>query len=796
MPNRNPHIPRPVSTVLVTVLSFLTIMGPGRALASTLDDLLPRSSIVTLGVMPGEGGDRFLAPFADVDTSALQRAGDVIVPVLMELGEMGGPEILEMFADITSGGDPLEELAALCPDGVEVAMSLGDPAAWVDDAVVAVVADRFDPLPGVVAVARTTPESAAAVTALHEAIDGCIGGASLGTEGSTDLRIWLDGSDLPLVAARSDDLLVLGSRPDLVRGVLRRAAGADEPSLADRMRPHGPAPAASLVRGSIDVAALADVVATLPLPIDDADLGALLERAFASLRTLGYGEGFVVVDDGGVSVLQRWIPDADGGDAALYEILTCSSCDAEPSTLVPATAYVGSAIAIDRDGVTTWLDDLVQTVTGTLMGQPSTLGDVAMGMAGVDLSALFGWIGDEVHTAVLDRPSSSLRDLVYGPATVVAIDATSPDAARAGLDAWRAAIGGPLSSLLDAVADGDAAAMLGIGDVLVEDVVVDGTPVIRTRFGPTTDVAFTVVGDDLVVVSPFAAVTTVLHVASGALEGERSGDGFAAIASASTGPRIGFEYADARANLDALATVLDVVAQPLAFGVSTALAAALDEAGSFGSDDFGDFGGGFGPEILDDDMAWTTLDLSSLAVPPGPLDASVRGALTDETQTFDPFGDPYDFYVLPRFAPGTVVTVELTSNAFDTYLDLVDPVTGLVLLSNDDAGGFDRSEISFIADGRDLWVGVTRFGSGTGPYELTVTTDGDGTEKTDDKFGAQTDGAANDVTTAPTLAELLPAAEVPAAWVRALADRTGWYTRVTYVDDGVLFDEARWNVTW
>jgi hypothetical protein len=406
----------------------------------------------------------------------------------------------------------------------------------------------------------------------------------------------------------------------------------------------------------------------------------------------------------------------------------------------------------------------------------------------------------DLRTAVLDGPSAQLGDLLYGPATVLILEGTSADAASTGLAAWREVLTSNLGPLLGAPAGGGAMAAFGASDLVVEDLDLDGTPVIRVRFGPVGDVAFAVVGADLVVAQPLAAMERVISAAASSVSTEAEGAGFAAVEEVADRPWIGFAYANARASLEATADALEASAQPVAFALSAGIAAALDESRTsareslqgFGSGGFGD--DGFGPQVLDDDAAWQTLELGEMTTPPAALDGVAYGALDAATPTFLPFEDPYDFYVLPELVPGTVVTIVLTSDAFDTYLDLVDPATGLILLSNDDAGGFDRSELSFVADGRDLWVGVSRFGIGEGPYELTISVASDEKEDAPTDNGPSEEAAAP--ATAPTLADLLPAAELPARLVRELADRAGWFTHVVRVDGGVLVDEMRWQIRW
>lgn len=85
----------------------------------------------------------------------------------------------------------------------------------------------------------------------------------------------------------------------------------------------------------------------------------------------------------------------------------------------------------------------------------------------------------------------------------------------------------------------------------------------------------------------------------------------------------------------------------------------------------------------------------------------------------------FDDYQLTGITPGQAVSLSANSTQFDTYLELIDANTGLVVGENDDINNPTNrnSQISFIADpGESFIARVTTFDSNaTGNYSLSLT---------------------------------------------------------------------------
>lgn len=80
-----------------------------------------------------------------------------------------------------------------------------------------------------------------------------------------------------------------------------------------------------------------------------------------------------------------------------------------------------------------------------------------------------------------------------------------------------------------------------------------------------------------------------------------------------------------------------------------------------------------------------------------------------------------DDYLLRRVVPGQAVQVNMDA-VFDTYLQIINADTGVVLTSNDDASGTFNSQVGFIVEaGTNYLIRATSFGRNvTGEYNLTT----------------------------------------------------------------------------
>jgi hypothetical protein len=754
----------PLAVALLLAATFLlAALSPfAQAQGDPLERLAPRDTVLALGLTPGplpDGtlGDALAALDVEAARTAWRRLGEAAED--LDLGDLGRLPMqlampLDMLDDMAGGlsesGGLAGELADSCP-GLEGEVTALMEDAWADDLLLSVAMDPFAPLPGLLAVARVRPDAAPAAGALHDRLVACFGGETVGTQDGVDMVVLGDGGDLPLVVARRGELFLAGTRPDLVRGAIRRAAGAAEPSLADDPSFLGAADAPGL-RLTVRPDLLADIAeARVPAPREGMDVA--LARAASTLRTLGSFSASVAIDDDGLRTRSALALRRDGGDAELADLLACETCRASGPYLASddAVAVAGSKLRL-RAWID-WLDGLVADLSEAA-GEPTSLRTLLEEQAGIDVDAsLLSWIGDEMHTVRYEPFSPDLRDLLQQPPSIVAIPVASAEDAEAGL----AALAGAALALADrlsALDDDfpDAATIRGM--VAVDERESAGVPYHRVRVGPTDEYAVGVVGNRLVIAGPARAFDRVVALQQGTSADAFASEGWRAVQEASgDGARIAWRYGDVGADLRGVSALVRTAVQPAAFAAWAALEGAASEAG--GPDET-TAPWGAAPRIVDLATAerygapnlagdpagasagdpWSVAPTVDLAAAErygaarvaglSPVDLDVPAvvedaAFTQDAPTVD--GSRMDLYRLPVLPAGTEVTVAMTSDAFDTYLYLIDPDAGALLGENDDAPNTSRSEIRYVSDGVTRpWIGASTWGSfGEGPYGLEVT---------------------------------------------------------------------------
>jgi len=807
-------------TLVALILALLASLGLAQS-DVPLERLAPAETVLALGLTQGELPDGDLgAALADLDLEAARAALDALGPVLEELGgsapallQGAGPAalflpgLLDMVDDVGAPDEIAGALGEACPAAADAVAGLDGDHVWSDDLLLAVAVDPFAPLPGVLAAARVADGARASADALHDALLDCFGGDTLGSEGGVEMHVLFDGEDLPLVVARSGDLFLVGSRPDLVRGALRRAAGADEPSLAD----HPAAVASDPELGArvlFDVAGLADVLtSSLPIPPDQEAVVAAVDRVAAILRTVGSGGSRLVLDASGWRLEATLAPDPDGGDAALYDLLTCATCTSGEPAWAPADAVSASGSSLRPTAWLDWLDGVVADVSAA-MGEPTTVRAALLDELGLDLDALLlSWLGDEAHTVRFGALSPTVSDLLFQPASATIVPVTSAVEAEAGLDALAEAATTLLASTDEMAADLDDLA--GVQTMLsVRETEIDGVAVRRVQIGPTTDLAVGIVDDHLVIATPSTAFADVLAVARGDGGDGRDGEGWSAIVDASPTGRVGWSYADGGADLAGLADTLRLATQPVAAGISLGLSAALEEARSEEATATTE---GFDFDASGDEQP--LVDLSgqtgfsgigdALPVEARPLASNVAvDAELGPDATLAEMGETVDLWRPAALPAGVEASVVMTSEPLDTFLYLYDAETGNVLAENDDAPWTDRSEIRYLSDGRELLIGATTWGgSGQGAYRIELVVDDAedlGAEnEAETEAETETDASAEEaLAEVPPFADLLTLVEVGPDALAIVAERLGLSWTVTTSEDGTIRTVHRQSFDW
>jgi hypothetical protein len=524
----------PIRSIVLTFALDVRGRGP----AQTLTALAPDTTVIALEIAPDAGVPAGLA--AALAELGWEDAMDTFGRLAAVLGGGSGDEGMGDVGDFVAG------LEAMCGPGF-VDLDGLEPSDLVLEGLLAVSISPFAPVPAVIALARAGDPVRAG--ALHDAVVDCFGDVRLEQDGVA-LHVLLDGSDLPLIVGRLDDVFFVATEPNLARSVVRRARGSGEPSLADA--PLGVA-LSDLSPGGvgfgIDFGSLAGVASALAgaLPPDAAPL---VERAVAAVETLGVVAGRAGWDDRGLRFEQVHAWPSPAPDEALGRILADARAADRPPWL-PAGAVSVSSTVVPLRGILDYLDAWLAALEEPL-GMRADVRSLAADFLDLDLdAALLSWIGETVHTIDLAAFGTDLRSWVQGPARIVAIPVLNENLARAGLDdlgdgllrALTAIVGLGADPFADPFGDPFADpfaprggqgldALFGPGDVVVTRERVDGFDVDRVRTGPTLDMAVAIVDGHLVLATPFRALERLL-------------------ATRQAGPRLGDDPAW-RAALDAL----------------------------------------------------------------------------------------------------------------------------------------------------------------------------------------------------------------------------------------------------
>jgi len=264
-----------------------------------------------------------------------------------------------------------------------------------------------------------------------------------------------------------------------------------------------------------------------------------------------------------------------------------------------------------------------------------------------------------------------------------------------------------------------------------------------------------------------------------------------------------FSVIDVPAYLSALAELAELAAQPLASILTLAASEGfLDGLRGPSYDDdwwYDDWGSDWGSD-WDDGLTPPSffgslpddLDLDDLPANPLPVGDVITSELGTER--------PHARYTLFGVQPGTTVEVEMTDESgwLDTYLYVFDGETGELLFENDDAPGWDRSFVAFVAEAGVRYdvLASSYGGMGEGDFRLSARVRADdldpfADEPEADPFAIDPEAVApSEAVEPPTFAELLTAADLLPRTLELLAERSGIAVATTTLEDSSLV--TRW----
>lgn len=541
--------------LLVVLAAAALSSSPAARAQPSVASLLPETTVLALHASPeGVDASTLASLLDDLD---VERAADA----LRKLGAL-----IEGAADLAEATEdgPLDELAAECPelaDALEAAGRAFGPTA------VGVSVSRFDPVPDLVLASRPAHDGAA--EGLVAAAVECFGGTVLGREGTADVYLLFDGTDLPLLAAASEGFVVVSTDPELVRGALRRAHGSSEPGFATtRLGALSRAMTARGVGVSLNLAAAADALELYRGLFGEApEAGPVLDRFVTTLRVLGGYAWHATVDSGGVVVESVAAYDArlaaEAGEGELLGLLTCDGCELGAADLLPPDAVALSGGVLPLRAFVAWLDSWLADLRAAGLVDADLRGLVAR-LLGVDLdAALLDWVGDSWHVATLDVIATDARSWLQGAPSVLAVPVASEDEARRGVALWLEALR-RVGELGEGLAEGAPVDLRLGGAVAVRERSYRGVDYVRVRAGTSLDLGVGVLGGHLLLARPAASLHAVIDVYLGSYRPVgRAWQTYESLALEGTAVD-GYRIADVPAFLRGLAQVTDLAAGPLA----------------------------------------------------------------------------------------------------------------------------------------------------------------------------------------------------------------------------------------
>lgn len=357
-------------------------------------------------------------------------------PFLAEWNRLELSENLTTLLGSSEAGDLLDDdlLAGELPD-MDIIELLGE-SAWLS-----VSLSSTNPLPHVTFTAQPSGEAHARLTDMLATLESDPDALQLQEGGQAFWFVEVDeelteGALSGVAVSLSDDLLVVSSNPDLLRGVLRRQAGASEPSLAtsasfDQLTEY----TSGHLVAYVDATALASTLSPLARPFaTEFGVGSLLDELVSALETIGVIAGSSTFTADGVSSVGVQLV-GDSNDSVRSLLLDRQPATTDVLEFVPAGALTVSSGFSNPTG---WWNYLNATLASNPELGIGSLDDLLLGFVGLDLRAgFFNWVGNEmtvITTGLADATAPGVAaDNLLGENLYVLRTASDADA-QTGLD--------------------------------------------------------------------------------------------------------------------------------------------------------------------------------------------------------------------------------------------------------------------------------------------------------------------------------------------------------------------------
>ena len=573
-----------LTCTLLVAFTHAFAQPPGSSLA----ELAPAETVLTLGYrVSGSGSDAQQNILRD-ELAALEwdRAGETLqqLATYLEDSDLSGDlqglsDLLEEFSAGRDGqGRGQEMFEAFCPELLDERFS--EEVASAADALLSVSVSPFNPVPAATALLRVEDEAAVALyTEMQEVIVTC---AEREVEvvrleqGGVPLYVIGDGGDFPVIIGRTGDLFFAGSNPEVVRGVVRRAQGNSEANFAQG-RLYSQASEVLEADGvslSLNLAGLAQIAENFGgLFVDGPEMEAAFGRGLAILRTLEGYAGSIRATSEGLESESLTLVNAEGGDAALAELLLCDTCAVSSPFLAPETSVAVNAQYVALEPIFNYLQGVLDDLE-PLVGESLNIKAILREELGFDLdTALFDWIGSEFYALTLEPFGPDLGTLFYGQASAFYVPITSREAAEAGF----AELGEVLALALEASGemdmDMDEFSQL-FSDVATESTTYEGVEVTRYRSSFNTDLGVAFLGNYLVITTPAEAMEELIDTFNGNVPNVFANGGFQSAFTERPEEVVSLSYSEYGEQLMGLADLAQLFSQPLAFAANLALSEA------------------------------------------------------------------------------------------------------------------------------------------------------------------------------------------------------------------------------
>ncbi len=489
------------------------------AQAQDLAKLLPADTFFALGIRDWASHREKLQPYVDEFTRL------ELGQALLELGEGAAESEGGGIADSLGLGEDSPEDAAASGEEMSTDDFLKEWQARFGDtdlldmfgteAWIGVSATTSNPLPSVTLLTKLTPDvSAQFATVIAE--ENSKNNAETLSEGEfefytiTDTSAEADSALSTFAFAQHQDILMLSTNPDTLRGLLRQLGGSSDPNFTTSAGYQSSL--ATLEAGNayayFDLPTIAENYAPLAKQVGFDQLIDRLEQAF---NTAGITGGVSRFTDEGTEGQGVQAINPDGGDASLLALLTESGV-ADKSVLERAPEGA-LAVSSSYANLTGWWDYLNELVAV----QPELGGDLDTILQGFGLDlrgTFFGWVGSQVFsitTGVSEtvEPGVAASNLL-GEA-VYMFEASDEAAAQEGLTTLVQTISAQVAAFADPSG--------GTGNAAESTTDIAGVTVNNFEITSGVNLSYAVTNGYALLATSQDAMTKVLSAADGSLSG-------------------------------------------------------------------------------------------------------------------------------------------------------------------------------------------------------------------------------------------------------------------------------------